>query len=53
MSKKASRKASETPTPAFDMRTMEKMMADIGRLLSEREFESTEEINTYEIWGGR
>jgi tetratricopeptide (TPR) repeat protein len=47
MSKKRSRKPPETPMPAFDMRTMEKVMADIGRLLSEREFESTEEINTY------
>lgn len=47
MSKKGSRKAPEPSTPAFDMRTMEKVMADIGRLLSEREFEPAEEINAY------
>jgi tetratricopeptide (TPR) repeat protein len=47
VSKKASRRSSEAAMPPFDRRAMEKMMADIGRLLSERDFDSTEGMNAY------
>ena len=47
VSKKRSRKSSKTSVPAFDPRAMEKMLADVGRALSEREFDSVEEMNAY------
>jgi tetratricopeptide (TPR) repeat protein len=47
VSKKAPKKPPETSMPAFDPRAMEKMLADVGRVLSEREFASAEEANAY------
>jgi len=56
MSKKASKKrkpeaklpkSDAAPQPITDRRAMEKMMADIGRLLEEQEFESIDEANAF------
>ena len=41
------RKAKKDTAPMPDRRGMEKMMADIGRLLEEHEFESIDEANAY------
>ena len=47
VSKKAPRKSPEPTMPPFDRRAMEKTMADVGRLLAERDFDSLDEINAY------
>jgi tetratricopeptide (TPR) repeat protein len=47
VSKKASRKSSRISIPAFDPRAVEKTLADVGRVLSEREFDSVEEVNAF------
>jgi tetratricopeptide (TPR) repeat protein len=39
--------AADAPPPLRDARLMEKMMADMGRLLEEQEFESAEEANAF------
>ncbi len=39
--------ATGSSPPSFDRRSMDKAMADIGRLLSEREFESIDEANAF------
>jgi tetratricopeptide (TPR) repeat protein len=46
-SKRSRRKESTPAVPAFDRRSMEKMMADIGKLLEEHDFESIEEANEF------
>jgi tetratricopeptide (TPR) repeat protein len=43
-SKKSNKKKSD---PSFDRRSMDKMMADIGRLLEQQEFDSIDEANAY------
>jgi tetratricopeptide (TPR) repeat protein len=41
------RKRASTPDPLVDHRTMEKMMADLTRVLQTREFSSVEEMNDF------
>ena len=45
--KRRKRGAKKDATPLPDRLGMEKMMADLGRLLEEQEFESTDEANAY------